>query len=163
MLCPKCYGKVNKYTNRCDFCGFDLKTMQGATNSEAKKALRGIYKDDVLYTNVIPQDVSKKKLLLFSIFLGLFGVHNFYIGRFWKGLYMCLSTSIVLLLAIILTATGSLSNNIFQRTFEFMTIFQGINVILWVVDIFKIAFEKYKIPVYKEDFSKFQEKYKYKK
>lgn len=154
MLCPKCYGKVNKDTERCDYCGFNLKEMEGASNKDAKKALKGIYRDDVLYTTKLPADVSKKKLLLFSIFLGLFGVHDFYVGKFWQSLFMCLSTSIISILGIILTATNSITNNIVQVAFAFMTIPQGIVVLLWITDIIKIAMEKFNVPVYKESFSK---------
>ena len=154
MLCPKCYGKIDKNTNSCKQCGFKMQVMDGASNKEAKKIKRTIYKDDIMYTTDVPFDVSKKKLLLFAIFLGMFGVHDFYVGKLWQGLYKCLSISITLTTSIIIWATGTISQNIFQIIFEFSTVFQGINVILWVNDILRISIKKYKIPVYKEEFSK---------
>lgn len=153
MLCPKCYGKVDKQAKRCVYCGFDMRLLEGASNQEAKRIRKTIYKDDILYMKGIPADVSKKKLLLFSIFLGLFGVHDFYVGKFWQGLYLCISTSITMTLAIILMLMSSIVQNTIQIIFEFMTIFQGIAVIIWITDIFKIGFERFKIPVYSESFS----------
>lgn|SRR5574344_3091745 len=154
MICPKCYGKINKNTNRCDYCGFDLKELDGASNKEAKKALRGICKDDVLYTANLPADVSKKKLLLLSIFLGLFGAHDFYVGKFWTGLFMCLTMVIITSLQIILTALGLITDNLLQTFYVIMTIPQGFVIIMWIASIFEIGFEKFKVPVYKESFSK---------
>lgn len=153
MLCPKCYGKVDKKAQRCTYCGFNMSLLDNASNKEAKKIKKTIYKDDILFMKGIPADVSKKKLLLFSIFLGLFGVHDFYVGKFWQGLYLCISTSITLILAIILMTLNLITQNVFQTIFEFMTIFQGIAVIIWVTDIFKIGFERFKIPVYCKEFT----------
>lgn len=154
MLCPKCYGKVNKNQNRCEYCGFDLSQMQGATNKQAKIAKHTIYKDDILYTTNIPPDVSKKKLLLLAIFLGLFGAHNFYVGKFWQGLFMCLSTAITAVLGTIVSALGIIaSNNAVYIAFQFILVFQGLTVIFWVADCFKIFLERFKIPVYKDSFS----------
>lgn len=154
MLCPKCYGKVKKEQVRCPNCGFNLNLMQGASNKQAKKAKKSIYKDDILYTTQIPPDVSKKKLLLFSIFLGLFGVHNFYVGKFWQGLYMCVCTGLTTILSILIPGLGIVNqDNVLYITFQFLLIFQGINIILWVYNIFSIIFERYKIPVYKDEFS----------
>ena len=154
MLCPKCYGRLKKGQVRCQHCGFNINTMQGASNKEAKKALKSIYKDDVLYTTEIPEDVSKKKLLLLTIFLGMFGANHFYVGRFWLGLYMCISSSIALISAAILGLTNAASNSILNNIFQFVLIFQGLNLIFWVMSILHVAFERYKIPVYKDDFSK---------
>lgn len=154
MLCPKCYGKIDKNYNICKHCGFKIKELEGASNKQAKKIKRTIYKDDILYSTYIPGDVSKKKLLLFCIFLGLFGAHDFYVGKFWIGLCKCVTMSITLTISIILWATNTVTENIFQIIFEFVTIFQGFNVILWVNDIFRISFERYKIPIYKDEFSK---------
>lgn len=154
MLCPKCYGKVDSKQQRCQYCGFFMKELDNASNKQAKKAMKSIYKDDVLYSTKIPYDVSKKKLLLFAIFLGLFGVHHFYVGKLWHGLFMCITMSVTLILAIILIAINTIFDNVVQRIFEFWLIFQGLNIIFWVWDIFKIMFERFKIPVYKDSFSK---------
>ena len=154
MLCPKCYGKVDSKQQRWQYCGFFMKELDNASNKQAKKAMKSIYKDDVLYSTKIPYDVSKKKLLLFAIFLGLFGVHHFYVGKLWHGLFMSITMSVTLILAITLMIMNTIFDNVVQRIFEFWLIFQGLNIIFWVWDIFKIMFERFKIPVYKDSFSK---------
>lgn len=153
MLCPKCYGKVDRKSQRCRYCGFFMNELDGASNKQAKQAQKTIYKDDILYTTKIPYDVSKKKLLLFAIFLGLFGVHDYYVGKFWQGLYQTISVSVALVLALILMIINTIVDNIVQRIFEFWLIFQGLAVIFWVWDILRIVFERFKIPVYKDSFS----------
>ena len=154
MLCPKCYGKIDKNQQRCIYCGFYMNELKNATNKEAKRIKKTIYKDDILYTTKIPSDVSKKKLILFSIFLGLFGVHDFYVGKFWQGLFFCITTSVTLILSTILMLMNTIYQNTIQTIFEFWTIAQGLAIIFWVWDIFKISFERFKIPVYKDSFSK---------
>ncbi len=153
MLCPKCYGKLSKDKKKCLYCGFDMTELDGASNKEAKEIKKTIYKDDILYTTSIPADVSKKKLLLFAIFLGLFGVHDFYVGKFWQGFYQCVVTGMVLILGITLSIMNTFVQNAVQITFEFMTVFMGVALIVWVVDIIKICLERFKIPVYKKSFS----------
>lgn len=154
MQCPRCYNKIGKDKNRCDSCGFNINDLNDASNKEAKKALKSIYKDDVLYTTKLPADVNKKRLLLFSIFFGLFGVHHFMVGKFWTGLYMAVASGLTLIVTTILAYLNSITNNIFQIIFEFLTVFQGIAVIMWFSDIISIATNKFKVPVYKESFSK---------
>ena len=154
MQCPKCYGKIDPNTKRCRSCGFNINSLDGATNKAAKKAKKTIYKDDILYTTKIPPDVSKKKLLLFSIFLGIFGVHDFYVGKFWQGLYLALSTGIATVLALVLIITNTIAQNLLQNIYAFVSVFEGLAVIITIWDIFKIAFERFKIPVYKDEFSR---------
>lgn len=152
MLCPKCYGKIDK-TNRCTYCGFHINEMQGATNKEAKKALKGIYKDDVLYSHQLPADVSKKNLLLFAIFLGLFGAHQFYVGKLWQGLYMCITNSVLIVLFLIISILHIVSGTVLN-IYQFALFFQGVNIILWLSNIISISVNRFKVPVYKESFSK---------
>ena len=155
MKCPKCYGKVKKEQKRCGTCGFDLTLIEEGTNKEAKKAMHSIYKDDVIYTQNIPVDVKKKKLLLFSIFLGLLGVHDFYVGKLYSGLYLCICTSVTAILSWIITAFSIMSsNNVFYVAYQFVLVFQGIAVLIWIADIFRIFLERFNIPVYSKKFSK---------
>ncbi len=160
MLCPKCYGKLSKDKSQCLYCGFEMKELEDASNKQAKQAKKTIYRDDVLYTAKLPYDVSKKRLLLFSIFLGLFGVHDFYVGKFWQGLYKAVTISITLILATILIIMNTITNNIVKTIFDFVSVFQGLAIIFWIWDIFSIAFERYKVPVYKDEFSKQKQLYK---
>ena len=160
MLCPKCYGKLSKDKKRCLYCGFDMKMLDGASNKEAKKMMNSIYKDDILYTTNIPFDVSKKKLFLFALFLGLFGVHDFYVGKFWQGLYQSVVIGLAIVLVTISFIMNTITQNIVQTMLDILAVFAGFATIIWVIDTIKIGLERFKIPVYKKDFSKNPTDYK---
>ena len=152
MLCPKCYGRVNKNTLRCDFCGMRMNELNGATNKDAKLALKGIYKDDVMMTSKLPEDINKKKLLLLAIFFGLFGVHNLFVGRKVRGYFQIVSLLLLALCYILQIAfLGTVGDVAWIIPFQ---ISQGISIIMWFGDIFMIAINKFKVPVYKIEFSK---------
>ena len=155
MLCPKCYAKIKKDKKRCDNCGFNLNELNGASNKQAKKAMKSIYRDDVLFTSQLPEDVSKKKLLLFSIFLGLFGAHHFYVGRIWRGMVNVLCVAITFVLGFLLLEFNIIVNSHpIYIAFQCFLFLQGLNVVFWVKDIVDIICGRYKVPVYKENFSK---------
>lgn len=155
MVCPKCYGRVNKNTQRCEYCGMRMNQLEGATNEDAKIAMKGIYRDDVLMTRKLPKDVSKKKLLWLSIFLGLFGVHNMVVGRKWRGIYQI--TSLVLMIAFYLLeiAIFGAIRSYYLPTILFQVL-EGISIVIWLGDVLMIAMNRYKVPVYKPEFSKKQ-------
>jgi len=155
MLCPKCYGRVNKNTQRCEYCGMRMSEMEGATNTDAKLALKGIYKDDVLMTRNLPKDVSKKKLLLLSILLGLFGVHNFYVGRKARGAYQLVSLVLIALSYLMEFLVFGAVTSRWAWPFQ---ILEGVAIIIWLGDILTIALNRYKVPVYKIEFSKEKKK-----
>jgi len=147
MLCPKCYGKVDKNTNRCNRCGFNLNDLKNASNLKAKEKFRSKDADLVIYSKVLPKDVSKKKLLLFSGLLGLFGAHYFYIGRFWRGLFNLISTifNSVFFVFYMLNYTG---NEVFKYFEYFSGLLFAIVFLLSAFDFINIIFNKFKVPVY---------------
>ena len=154
MVCPKCYANCKKEQVRCYHCGFDLTLLDGATNKGAKEARKSIYKDDIMKFKGIPPDVKKKKLVLLSIFLGIFGAHNFYVGKLWQGLFMCISTTVTLVLSTLVSMFGIVDMyNTLYIAFQFWLIFQGATVLMWVFDIILIFLERWKIPVYRKEFS----------
>ena len=130
-----------------------MKQLEDASNKEAKKAKHTIYKDDILYTTNIPYDISKKKLLLLVIFLGLFGAHDFYVGKFWQGLYQCVVVSISFILLTIQFVMNTITQNWVQIALDCFAVFAGFAMIIWIVDIVKVGLERFKIPVYKKEFS----------
>ena len=150
MLCPKCYGKIDKKTNRCSYCGFKMSELDGATNKQAKQAMKTIYKDDILYSTKLPEDVKKSHLVLWCVFLGFFGAHHFSVGKFWQGFFMCLVTCLTATFSIV----TAFVQGVYQKIFEVLTVFQGAVLIMWVSDLVKIVANRYKVPVYKESFSK---------
>lgn len=152
MWCPKCYGSMKKKEGVCIHCGFKLSEFNGATNEKAREAFRNGKREDVLYTNNLPIDVSKKSLLLLSIFLGVFGAHNYYCAKFGKAIYMTITTVFMLLFALF--KQFNIGGWFVTYFFSFVALLQGVTLLMWVVDIVYIIFNKFKVPVYKEEFSK---------
>ena len=151
MWCPKCYGKLDKKQGVCFHCGFKMKNFEGATNSDVKIARANGKKEDILYTNILPPDVSRRKLLLYSIFLGLIGGHNYYVGRFGKAIFATIAFCLAVLFTILQKANIATGFVNYFDTFVFLL--QGIAVLIWLYDLICIIFKKYKVPVYKKEFS----------
>lgn len=156
MVCPKCYGSIDKRTKRCKSCGFNLNSVEGALHKDVKRARREGFGADVVYTNILPADISRKKLLNLCIFLGLVGGHSYYAGKFIKAIYSTISFVFALTFAII--------SIFFLETYSQMGIvgvwcssvsylLMGINLIMFIFDLVKIITKKYKVSVYKDSFS----------
>lgn len=154
MICPKCYGKVDKRTKRCRSCGFNMNTINGATHKAVKQARKEGFGADVIYTSNLPDDISRKKLTLLVIFLGLFGGHSYYAGKIFKAIYSTVVASTIIILSILkLENIIDTTTLVFNWVFDFTLLFMGINIIMFVVDLFKIITGKYKVSVYKDSFS----------
>ena len=151
MWCPKCYGGMKKKEGFCPHCGFKLKDFEGATNGKIRIARANGVKDDILYTTDIPIDVSKKKLLLLCIFLGFMGAHNYYVGKFGRAIYSTV-TFVVWTTIVILMISGVTSWVLKNFTSLFALLF-GVSMVIWIFDLINIITKKFKIPVYKEEFS----------
>ena len=79
-ICVACGVPVGKGNNYCQMCG-DI------TNSLAQVCMKcGVN------LHVLGQQKSKLAAALFGIFLGMFGVHRFYLGYIGIGLAQCLLT-----------------------------------------------------------------------
>ena len=55
MICPKCYGRVDKLTKVCKNCKFNLNDLKEATNFKAKEKFRSGDGDLVMYTKTLPK------------------------------------------------------------------------------------------------------------
>ena len=152
MWCPKCYGGMSKKTGMCMHCGFRLQDFDGATNEKARIARKEGKKEDILYTSTLPIDVSKKALLLYAIFLGLFGAHNYYVGKFGKAIYMTVTCVFYILFQILKAC--NVGTSFVNYFFTFVAVLQGVTIVLWILDLIYIIINKFKVPVYKEEFSK---------
>ena len=151
MRCPRCYGKINKTTKTCNSCGFSLKEFVGATNQKAKKAFKEHKGEDVYYTNILPIDLEKKKMLLFCGFLGYAGLHNFYCGKYFKAFYSVIS--FVLVSFFTCFKMLRISTTFLEWGYSFSALFMGINIIMWISDFISICFNNYNVPVYKDEYS----------
>lgn len=106
MICRNC-GKNNpENTNFCDACGCDLQAQYNDPNNGQYSDPSGGYQQRN-YQSAYPADPQAKSKIaagLFGIFLGAFGVHNFYLGYTGKAVAQLLIT--VLSCGILSFASG---------------------------------------------------------
>ncbi len=149
MRCPSCYGRVEKQSGICTKCGFNTKKLKDGSNKKAKELILRGDGDLVLESNVVPNDVSKKNLLLLCGFLGLFGAHYFYVGKVFRG-WINFVVSIFANICFVLNFLGIKSGALNYVEF-FITLIFCLVLIRTIFDFVNIIFNKFKIPVYIEE------------
>ncbi len=129
-------------TPACEDCGLKFDRLALATNGDAKrKKLRGD-RSFIVSTTKLPSDVSYIKLLLFTIFLGVFGGHCYYTGRYLRG--AILTTNFVVMMSFVIF------NGFFVSIPHFLDITMpicGLILFVWVFDLIKVCCKKFKVPV----------------
>ncbi len=145
MKCPVCGAKMID-GKICKYCNVTNEQVLMASNKEAKKAFKEKRNSDVCYTTDIPNDVNKRKLVLFTVFLGVFGVNSFYVGRLYKGLYAAISAGLAFLFAL-LNYFIIEPNVILEWGYSISVWLLVFNVLVWFADIVALLFKKYKVPV----------------
>ena len=140
--CPRCGEKCFESQARCDGCGLIFERLKFASNKKAKKCILKREKEQVIKTADFPKDLSRKKALLYCGFLGLFGAHNFYVGRYFKAITALLVT----LVAVVCIALERYINYAsFYENFFFLP--TGIVFFMWFYDFIMLATKKYKVPI----------------
>lgn len=134
----------------CPYCKVTDKEILNASNKKVKEYRKTGNKDMIHFTTVIPNDISRLNLILFTIFLGFVGVQHFYIQRKVRAWFSVFATVTSITMMIIVLSVGSAApaiatfiNLIYEISFWAMTI----NVLMWVGDIFGCIFKTMKIPV----------------
>lgn len=149
MRCPVCGAKLVA-KQICPYCKITDEQITSASNKKVKEYRKTGNKDLICYTNVIPSDLSKLKIILYTIFLGWLGVNHIYVSRPVRGIYSIISSAGsfgILIFGTLfrsLSSVGLLIYNILYNIFFYM---MAINVILWVFDIFAVIFKSFKVPV----------------
>lgn len=133
MTCPKCRLNYSKF--------------EQATNIEGKRALKQREYDRVVYRSGCPSDIARWKLLLFTIFFGFIGMHNYYVGRTKRGVFFTIFFIVGIVNAIITGILRIEPSGELWEIFAFLVLIWGIVIFLWIIDIFKVALNKFKIPV----------------
>lgn len=140
--CPRCETKNEYNSYRCSNCGLIFSRVEQGSNLIAKDYIKSGKSEYVVKAKGFPKDVSKKAFLLYCGFLGLFGAHNFYVGRYKKAIFMLVFG----LIAVIFTATGSIIPNL-DKIMSFLSFPIGIDGFFWILDFVEGVFNAYKIPV----------------
>ena len=115
------------------------------------------FEGEIVLTNNLPSDVSRVKLVLFSLFLGMFGAHNFYVGRYFKAILQCvlgvaflgiaIAVGVLVDGAIIPTTFFGIQTNMTDMLF-FVGLLVGMYpVVSWLFDAFAVAIKKYEVPI----------------
>ena len=131
-------------TLECADCGLKFDRLALATNGDAKrKKLRGD-RSFIVSVKALPTDVTYWKLLLMSIFLGAVGGHCYYVGRYLKGAMYTVNFLALLFFVIFNNFFLALWNGMF---FDIVMPICGFISLFWILDIFAIAFKRFRIPV----------------
>lgn len=140
--CPRCGEKTFVNAKACEGCKLIFSRMEFASNKAGKKAVLAGNKEAVIKTNQYPKDYNRWKTLIIAFVGGIFGAHNIYVGRYFKGFFMLIA--MVVLCGLILAIPSSTLATLFTN---WMFIPYGIIAIWWLSDLALIAVGKYKIPV----------------
>ena len=139
--CPRC-GTKNDYSNsKCTQCGLIFSRVENGSNKLAKGLILSGQKDLTIKAPGFPKDVSKKTFMLLCGFLGFWGAHNFYVGRYIKAIFQVISGIFAVLATFFsgITFISVLSSYLF--------IFVAIDAFMWMFDLIDGAINKYRIPV----------------
>lgn len=149
MKCPVCGCKMMQ-KQICPYCKITDKQVLQASNKKVKEFRKAGNKDLICFSTVVPQDVSRIKLILLTILLGWLGINHYYVKRVVRGSYSLISligslTILIVKLTVFpYTQTGQFVISMFYELFFTM---MAINVLLWIFDIFNVIFKAFKIPV----------------
>ena len=144
--CPRCNARMNEHAPSCIDCGLNFSKLDKATNLEAKRAFHMHEKERVVYVTKLPSDLRKAALLIWCAFVGLFGAHQFVIGKYFKGLFYAFFTLMANVLAI-LDVLGIAHTNFFETVTHIVYLVWVVILVLWLTDLFNIIFNRFKVPV----------------
>lgn len=149
MRCPICGAKLVA-KQICPYCKITDDQITSASNKKVKKYRKTGNKDLICYTNVIPNDLSRLKIILYTIFLGWFGINHLYVSRPIRGIYSIISTIgsfLMIILALLIQSYSKAGLIIYQIFYNIFFYMMAINVILWACDIIAVIFKSFKVPV----------------
>ena len=140
-VCPRCGNKCLLAQEKCDDCGLLFSRLQYASNKAAKRKIAHFDSDFVIYTKDYPSDLKWWKVLLMTIFTGLFGGHYYYVGKFWKGALM--TAGFVYL--IFCTIFNAQMVSALQTYGAYLPI--SILGFSWIYSLSAVCIKKFKVPV----------------
>lgn len=145
--CPRCNAKSPVGLVVCPGCQLNFQKFESATNAEAKQAIKQGEHERVLMRKGRPSDVKFWPLFLFTLFLGFMGAHYYYVGRNKMGAFFTVFFIVGLTNAIISSILEAAPTGDLWQVFSLMVLVWGVVIFIWIVDIAKVALNKFKIPV----------------
>ena len=149
VKCPICGSKmVNKQL--CKYCGITDEQVFAASNKKVKEYRKTGNTDMIHYTTVLPNDLKRWKIVLYTILLGWLGINHFYVNRPKRGAYSIISfvgSMTTIAMQFLVKFSSKIGKIIFNLSFEIFGYMMAINIVLWVLDIFSVIFKSFKVPV----------------
>ena len=144
FTCPRCGLRCYEGIETCPDCGLVFSRLEIATNKDAKQKMRRHDHDFIIMTSKLPSDVSRTKLILYTIFFGVFGGHCFYVGRYWRGATF-LTTFIAMFLMVVFNSSLAAIGN--GALLGVLSTILGFIMLMWPWDIFMVVLKKFKVPI----------------
>ena len=144
FTCPRCGLRCYEGIETCPDCGLVFSRLEIATNKDAKQKMRRHDHDFIIMTSKLPSDVSRTKLILYTIFFGVFGGHCFYVGRYWRGATF-LTTFIAMFLMVVFNSSLAAIGN--GALLGVLSTLLGFIMLMWPWDIFMVVLKKFKVPI----------------
>lgn len=144
--CPRCGNKCLENQTRCEECDLIFPRLVFATNKAAKQKLAHFDRDFVIFTSDLPKDVSYWKLFFLTLFLGLFGAHYYYVGKYIKGFVMDLGF-VYLMIGVFFNDVIVAQN----LTFLYLPI--AFYALAWIISFSFVILHKFKVPIYVDEAS----------
>ena len=145
--CPRCEIKMDANLVVCPNCQLNFNKFNEATNAEAKEALKHGEKENVLMRKGYPTDVNKVAFILLTIFLGFTGAHYYKVGRYKMGIFFSFFFLIGVANAVLSIYKSTVFSGNMGKIFYLLVLIWGVVLLIWVFDIYKVCFNKFKIPV----------------
>ena len=142
--CPRCGLKSLTLQDSCPDCGLVFARLDIATNKDAKKLIKRRETDYIIKTSTLPKDVSYIKLLLLTIFTGVFGGHCFRVGRYLRGSILLINFLLIVLYVIFNPELIAIDGG---SLIAALTTISGLVMMIWVYDIITVFMKKFKVPV----------------
>lgn len=147
MRCPICGSKMVQ-KQLCKYCKITDDQIRNASNKKVKEYRKKDMKDLIHFSTVVPKDVSRIQLILFTIFFGVIGVNHYYVKRNIRGTFSVISTSLAILGTILSLLTNIFLESLFMRLiYELIFYTMAVNVIMWGIDVINVFLGSFKIPV----------------
>ena len=144
MRCPVCYNKIKYDGNICSFCKFKVSELNSTSNKGIYTLRKRGEGDKVIYTTQIPSDLNYRKTTLLAVFLGWFGIHNYYVGKIFKGLFMSVGFTIGVVLSELLANPNTI--DLAQSLFILTPVF-ALAMVSYIVDVVSLFTKNFKVPV----------------
>lgn len=145
--CPRCGEKVPATVAVCPNCSLSFQKFLLATNGQAKKDIKQGEKEKVLMRTGRPSDIKFVPMLLITIFLGMFGGHYYYTGRYKMGIFFSSFFAIGVANAVITNVLKIKSGGHVFELFYLLVLVWGFVLVLWIIDVAKVILNKFKYPV----------------